>query len=62
MEAPAHFADYKSGAAITANLANLLAADGVDTTKYIVLTDAEFTAIAAFARTLPSTAANNVWD
>jgi hypothetical protein len=59
--APDHFAAYMAGDAITANLAALYARDGIAVTAY-VLTDAEFAAIAAYARTAPSTPVNNVWD
>lgn len=55
------YAMYAAGAAITADLANLYAADGIKVNAYVLTAD-EFAAVSAHAKTFPSTPANNVWD
>jgi hypothetical protein len=61
-ESPAAlYAEYSSGRAITEGLADLLDRDGVAHNRRILTAD-EFAVAAAYANTLPSTPANNVWD
>lgn len=63
MTTAALLAAFDSGLAITADLADLFAADGIDITagRHILTAD-EFAAVSALAATLPSTPGNNVWD
>ena len=57
----ADYAAYASGAAITEGLAALYARDGIGADLRVLTAD-EFAAVSAYANTLPSTPANNVWD
>lgn len=58
IDAAALYSDYMDGEAITAEHAALLD----ETPGVYVLTPAEWAAVAAHGRTLPSTPANNIWD